>query len=82
MRSYDRRVSEPEAEGRIRVPFELEGGTYANFLSAWHTADEFTLDFCVSLPPDPAADAEFRLVARLKIPVTMVFEFLRNWVSA
>jgi hypothetical protein len=82
-------VSEHEADDRptefqIQVPNELEPGVYANFLSVWHTAYEFTLDFGVTQPPqvdqeDPDAPVrvECRVVSRVKIPVTVLFDVLR-----
>lgn len=80
-------MSEPErpTEFQIFVPPELEAGTYANFLSVWHTAYEFTLDFAVTQPAQVAdpADAESpvtvpsRVVARVKIPAAVLFEVLR-----
>jgi Protein of unknown function (DUF3467) len=82
-------VSEHDAEDRptefqIQVPNELEPGVYANFLSVWHTAYEFTLDFGVTQPPqidqeDPDAPVrvECRVVSRVKIPVTVLFDVLR-----
>jgi len=70
---------------RIEVPPEELGGSYANFLSVWHTAHEFTLDFAVTQPPEPAdpADADSpivvscHVVSRVKIPVSVVFDVLR-----
>ena len=82
-------MSEHEDEDRptefqIQVPNELEPGVYANFLSVWHTAYEFTLDFGVTQPPqidqeDPDAPVrvECRVVSRVKIPVTVLFDVLR-----
>ena len=82
-------MSEHEEEDRptefqIQVPNELEPGVYANFLSVWHTAYEFTLDFGVTQPPqidqeDPDAPVrvECRVVSRVKIPVTVLFDVLR-----
>jgi hypothetical protein len=81
-------VSENEPEGRptefqIMVPPELEGGVYANFLSSWHTPYEFTLDFAATQPPqvpdDPLAPIAIpcRVVTRVKIPVTLVFDVIR-----
>jgi hypothetical protein len=71
-------------EFQIQVPNELEAGVYANFLSVWHTAYEFTLDFGVTQPPqidaeDPDAPVrvECRVVSRVKIPVTVLFDVLR-----
>jgi Protein of unknown function (DUF3467) len=67
------------------VPPEEEGGVYANFLAVWHTAHEFTLDFAGMQPAQPA-DAEdetspivvpCRVVARVRIPVSVVFDVLR-----
>lgn len=72
-------MSDEAVDFRIHVPPDLEAGTYANFLAAWHTADEFTLDFCVSLPAEPPpSEREYRLVARLKVPVTVLFDYLRT----
>ena len=82
-------MSEHDAEDRptefqIQVPNELEPGVYANFLSVWHTAYEFTLDFGVTQPPqidqdDPDAPVrvDCRVVSRVKIPVTVLFDVLR-----
>jgi hypothetical protein len=79
---------EIEPEGRptsfqIMVPPELEGGAYANFLSTWSTAYEFTLDFSATQPPNvPENEMEpvtvpCRVVSRIKIPVTLVFDVIR-----
>jgi uncharacterized protein DUF3467 len=76
------------AQGRptnfqIVIPPELEGGVYANFLAAWHTAHEFTLDFSATQPPqaspegDEALNIPCRVVARVKIPITLVFDVIR-----
>ena len=82
-------MSEHESEDRptefqIQVPNDLEPGVYANFLSVWHTAYEFTLDFGVTQPPQVDAEdpdgpvrVECRVVSRVKIPVTVLFDVLR-----
>ncbi|MBD0347719.1 MAG: DUF3467 domain-containing protein [Thermoleophilia bacterium] len=81
-------MSQPDerpTEFQIQVPPELEAGVYANFLSVWHTAYEFTLDFGVTQPPqvetpeDPDAPVRVgcRVVSRVKIPVTVLFDVLR-----
>jgi hypothetical protein len=82
-------MSEHESEDRptefqIQVPNDLEPGVYANFLSVWHTAYEFTLDFGVTQPPqvdpedpDGPVRVECRVVSRVKIPVTVLFDVLR-----
>ncbi len=62
------------------------GGVYANRLAIWHTAHEFTLDFLVpSQPARPARTPEgqtviqapHRLVARVRVPPSTVFEIIR-----
>jgi hypothetical protein len=64
------------------VPDDLGGGTYANVLNVWHTAYEFTLDFGVmepaAAPPEGGAvQVPVRLVSRVRIPVTLLFEVLK-----
>jgi hypothetical protein len=78
------REGEPPTHYELRVPPEIEGGVYANFLGVWHTAHEFTLDFAATLPaepmesPDgPAIRVPCRVTARVKVPPTLVFEILR-----
>jgi hypothetical protein len=62
---------------------ELEGGTYSNILSVWHTGHEFTLDFAVTQPPImPEGEAQpvtvpCRVVTRVKIPRTLIFDIMR-----
>src|SRR5215467_6799212 len=65
----------------------MEAGCYANGLAIWHTMHEFTFDFFVSSqPPAEArtADGEVviraphRLVARIRIPPTSVFDIIRT----
>jgi hypothetical protein len=81
-------VGENSAEGRptelrVTIPPELEGGIYANFLATWHTAYEFTLDFAATQLPQVPDDPDLpititcRVVARLKVPVTLVFDVIR-----
>lgn len=75
----------PETEFQIIVPPDLERGAYANFLSVWHTPFEFTLDFAaLELPqrtdPENAESpvrVPCRVVARVKIPPTVLFDVLR-----
>jgi len=83
-------VSEPP---QPRIEFEshadpaLEAGAYANGLAIWHTLHEFTFDFFVSSqPPQEARTPEgelvirapHRLVARVRIPPTSVFDIIRT----
>ena len=46
----------------------------------WHTAYEFTLDFAVTEPAQPVeggVKVPCRVVARVKVPVTLIFEVLK-----
>jgi hypothetical protein len=67
----------------FQVPPDLEGGVYANVLGVWHTGHEFTLDFAVTQPAVvPASQTEpvtvpCRVVTRVKIPPSVIFEMLR-----
>jgi hypothetical protein len=76
-------VAEEQRQPRFEVqaPPELEGGSYANFLSVWHTPFEFTLDFCSTLPARQDEEGTpvvpCRVVSRVKIPTTMIFDVLR-----
>ena len=84
-------MNEPQTGPRIE--FEphadpaLEAGAYANGLAIWHTMHEFTFDFFVSSqPPTEAKTAEgevvirapHRLVARVRVPPTSVFDIIRT----
>lgn len=60
----------------IEMPEMLIGGVYANGLAVWHSPHEFTLDFCVS--GDSESGAEYVGVARVRIPLTMIFEVIRR----
>jgi hypothetical protein len=76
-------MSEQQPEFRLVVPPEAEAGVYANFLGVWHSAYEFTLDFGVMQPPQPPESEDgapvvpCRVVSRIKIPVTLVYDVLR-----
>jgi hypothetical protein len=65
----------------IQVPEGAETGVYSNFLSVWHAEHDFTLDFCVTDQPRPDADGNVRVVcrvvARVKIPLTVAEDMLR-----
>ena len=84
-------MSEPPAGPRIE--FEphadpaLEAGDYANGLAIWHTLHEFTFDFFVSSQPpaevttpegEKVIRAPHRLVARIRVPPTSVFDIIRT----
>jgi Protein of unknown function (DUF3467) len=84
-------MTETEPEGQrptefqMVVPPDQEGGAYANFLGVWHTAYEFTLDFATTQPaqvadpddPESPVTVPCRVVARVKIPATVLFDVLR-----
>ena len=69
-----------ESEGQeiaVNVPEDQAIGQYANLVGVWHTPHEFAIDFCVVqpfLPDGPAA----RVVSRVRIPPTIVFDLLRT----
>jgi hypothetical protein len=77
--------SRREVQYRVDIAPEDQGGVYANFLAVWHTAHEFTLDFCGLQPPQPLDPEDetsplvvpSRVVARVRIPVSVVFDVLR-----
>jgi hypothetical protein len=65
-----------------RVAEDVEGGVYANNVMIWHTGHEFTFDFATSLPAVPGepggeVTVPFRVVSRVKMPVSLVFEVLK-----
>ena len=57
------------------LPYELVPGTYANLLEVWFTAHEFTLDFGVH---DPSGDRSFRVVSRVRVPITLSLDMLQE----
>jgi Protein of unknown function (DUF3467) len=66
----------------VNVPPELDVGAYANFLTVWHSPHDFTLDFAVTQPVQPTApgapvQVPCSVVARVKIPTTVIFDVLR-----
>jgi hypothetical protein len=70
---------------KFQLPDEEKVGSYANILAVSHTPHEFTLDFAVTgqpWPTDPDDDESpievpCDVVARVKIPPTVIFEVLR-----
>jgi len=45
--------SQPPQEIKVKIGDEVLRGCYANSLVVAHTAEEFVLDFILSLPPQP-----------------------------
>jgi Protein of unknown function (DUF3467) len=69
---------QPQLE--LRVPPDWERGAYANVASVWHTPYEFTIDFAQTQPPEMRDDRlviPSSVVARVKIPPTVVFDLIR-----
>jgi hypothetical protein len=70
-----------EVRIELRVSDGDETGVYANLLSVWHSQHEFTLDFAATMPAEPRGDGDIvqpaRVVARVKLPPTVVFSVLR-----
>ncbi len=81
MTDLDEQPSEhPDFEFRLAA--ELEGGVYANVVAVWHSAYEFTLDFCATQQAEAHDDSApvvipCRVVSRVRIPVTLIFDLLR-----
>ena len=79
-------ADQPPLHFEMTVADALSAGTYANFLGVWHTAHEFTLDFAVTQPASLAQGPDgqnvtrvpCQVVARVKVPPTVLFDFLRT----
>ena len=69
---------QPEGSQQISISISdtLKHGTYANFLVVSHSAHEFTLDFC-QIQPGPPDRMQAEVVARLRIPPTLVGKIIR-----
>jgi len=65
------------AKFEINVPDALECGVYANAAGVWHTAHEFTLDFLTLRPNPTPGTVPARVVSRVKIPPTVIFDLMR-----
>ena len=73
-------MSEPTpGPGQIRVtmPDELAGGDYADFVRVWHGKDIFTLDFAALVAPMSTDGTTARVVSRVRIPPSQVFEIMK-----
>jgi hypothetical protein len=76
-----------ETRFTIEVAPDIEVGVFANFVSIWHDADTFTLDFAaMTRQPTPSQDASTgavyldvpaRIVSRVRIPPSQVFEIMK-----
>jgi hypothetical protein len=69
----------------IEIPDDVRAGSYADFVSIWHTGDAFILDFAALVaPPEQVEDGDStyvqgtaRVVSRVRIPPGQVFEIMR-----
>lgn len=65
----------------IQVPPDVVNGTFADFVSVWHTPFGFTMDFAALDRPAEDADGKMvipaNVVARMKIPANVVFQIAR-----
>jgi Protein of unknown function (DUF3467) len=72
----------PPQSLEVRVPPELESGSYANIVGVWHSPHEFTLDFSISLPAAPAEGGSMvipcQVVSRVKVAPTLIFDLMRT----
>ena len=70
-----------EQQIQVRMPPELAGGTYADFIRAWHTTDAFVLDFATFSDPPRSEEERIILdatvVSRVRIPPGQVFELMK-----
>lgn len=71
----------PEQRIQIKLPTELAGGVFADFVRAWHTSDAFVLDFSTLTEPprneDDALVLDATVVSRVRIPPPQVFELMK-----
>ena len=71
----------PEQRIQIKLPAELSGGVFADFVRAWHTSDAFVLDFAtLTEPPRKEGDhvvLDATVVSRVRIPPPQVFELMK-----
>lgn len=71
----------------MNLPESVVPGVFADFVTVWHTADVFTLDFAAMVNPgQPGVDDETgesvtvvpaQIVARVRIPPSQVFEIMK-----
>src|SRR3954453_3804935 len=64
-------------QAQIHIPDDRMEGTYADFVSVWHSKDVFVLDFAVLSQPISPAQLSSRVVSRVRIPPSQVFEIMK-----
>jgi hypothetical protein len=74
-------ADQPTQQIQVKLPKELAGGNYADFIRAWHTTDAFILDFATfSEPPHVDGDKvilDAVITSRVRIPPSQVFELMK-----
>ena len=66
-----------QPSAQIHLPDDLVEGTYADFVSVWHSRDVFVLDFAVLAQPVVSGQLVSRIVSRVRIPPSQVFEIMK-----
>ena len=69
-----------EAEVRMQIRDELQGGVFADFVGVWHNAYGFTLDFAALGVPSQEEGRHVvpaHVVSRVKIPASVIFQVAR-----
>lgn len=71
------------AKLQVQLPPEAEVGTFADFVSVWHTPTTFVLDFVsIKQPAHPSPDGqgpnvlEARVASRVRIPSEQIFPLI------
>ncbi len=77
-------VNFERADPRLRLSrtVGLQAGVAADMVGVWHNGHSFVLDFCAQSHPgqhDEAGGAalKFRVVARVRIPPTLIFDVIK-----
>ena len=64
-------------QAQIHIPEDRLEGSYADFVSVWHSKDVFVLDFAVLSQPITPQQLTSRVVSRVRIPPSQVFEIMK-----
>ena len=68
---------QPQPQAHLHLPDDKIEGTYADFVSVWHGKDAFVLDFAVLAQPIAGNQLQARVVSRVRIPPSQVFEIMK-----
>ncbi|WP_159846613.1 DUF3467 domain-containing protein [Nocardia sp. CY41] len=77
---------EGDIDVEVIVPDTWSAGVYANGFTCWYNRTDFTLDFLVYLPAEPAAGDSrgpvmhqpVQVTARVKFPPALIFRLMQN----